>query len=259
MKKETLNKVSLIIKTFERPDALNKLLKSIDKFYGKYKDSLNIYIADDSREPKEPNFKSKNKVHFFTLPFDSGLSKGRNFLVEKVKTKYFIILDDDFVFSRETKIESLVDSMEQNPEFDIVGGSVYNYRKHWWQKKRKIKGNRSVSLKNTILSRSKQPLRTVANHKIFHFILNFFIAKTDRIKIVKWNDNLKIVEHTAFFLDCMKHNFIVAEHPFVRINHLHLKKAHEFYNKYRVDRANKFIEYLHVNYHFTKDIEVDSL
>jgi len=257
MKKDLLNKVSLIIKTFERPEALYVLLKSIDRFYGKYRENLNIYIADDSKDPKIPTLKLRNRIHYFTLPFDSGVSKGRNFLLEKVKTKYFITLDDDFVFSRKTKIENFVSVMENNPDFDILGGSVFNYRKHWWQKKKKIEGNRSVAIKDKVLKRCKKPTKIINGHKIFDFIIQFFIAKTEKIRNIGWNENLKTVEHTAFFLDCMKNDLIVAEHPTVRINHLRHKNRK--YKKFRVDRAGQFIKYLHEHYGFDKDIEVESL
>ncbi len=65
------------------------LIKSIKKFYP----SLHNIVADDSKSPVH-----RPDVEYHVLPFDSGLSKGRNFLVKKVKTSYFLLLDDDFCF-----------------------------------------------------------------------------------------------------------------------------------------------------------------
>lgn len=40
--------------------------------------------------------------------------------VSQVTTKYFLWVDDDFVFTEETKIEKLVEVMEAVPELDVV-------------------------------------------------------------------------------------------------------------------------------------------
>ena len=40
--------------------------------------------------------------------------------------------------------------------------------------------------------------------------LNYFIAKTDKLKISKWRDYLKLGEHETFFADWYLNNFTVA-------------------------------------------------
>lgn len=67
--------------------------------------------------------------HFKILDIDSkcetrflrqGWFAGRNLAVSQVTTKYFLWVDDDFVFTEETKIEKLVEVMEAVPELDVV-------------------------------------------------------------------------------------------------------------------------------------------
>lgn len=87
--------MTFIIHTFKRPDCLSRLLESIKEYYP----NTPVIVYDDSE-------------------FDRGLSWGRNHLVSQVKTKYFLLLDDDFVFTNETKIERLVEKAEQG--YDIV-------------------------------------------------------------------------------------------------------------------------------------------
>ncbi len=86
--------VTYIIKTFERPKCLRRLLKSMSNF----KIENPILIADDSMQPiGKPfynEFKSLN-LKYWHLPFDSGLSFGRNFLVKKVQTNFFILASSE--------------------------------------------------------------------------------------------------------------------------------------------------------------------
>ena len=60
---------------------------------------------------------SKDERCFF-LP--QGWFAGRNLAVSQVTTKYFLWVDDDFLFTENTKIEKLVEVMEAVPELDVV-------------------------------------------------------------------------------------------------------------------------------------------
>jgi len=44
--------------------------------------------------------------------------------VSQVTTKYFLWVDDDFLFLNETRIESFVNIMEAVPELDVVIMSI---------------------------------------------------------------------------------------------------------------------------------------
>lgn len=52
--------------------------------------------------------------------FSQGWFAGRNLAISQVTTKYFLWVDDDFLFTNDTKIEKLVEVMEANPELDVV-------------------------------------------------------------------------------------------------------------------------------------------
>ena len=49
-----------------------------------------------------------------------GWFAGRTLAVSQVTTKYFLWVDDDFLFTEKTKIEDLVEVMEATPELDVV-------------------------------------------------------------------------------------------------------------------------------------------
>lgn len=51
--------------------------------------------------------------------FFQGWFAGRNLAVSQVTTKYFLWVDDDFLFTDKTKIEKLVDVLE-GTDLDVV-------------------------------------------------------------------------------------------------------------------------------------------
>ncbi|XP_070554745.1 beta-1,4 N-acetylgalactosaminyltransferase 1-like [Ptychodera flava] len=59
------------------------------------------------------------------MPSAEGWFAGRNLLVSQVRTKYFLWVDDDFVFTNGTRLERFVEKFEHpNVTVDHVGGTV---------------------------------------------------------------------------------------------------------------------------------------
>lgn len=205
-----MNEVTLIIKTLDRYNCLKPLLKSIFKYYPNQK----VLIADDSKksckEQIKKDFKGKD-IQVFELPYDCGLSYGRNYLVNHVKTKYFCLLDDDFMFDEQTNLE-LALSIIKEKKLDILGGHIRNY------KIRKNLFDRIIYL-GELITKYTIPSNYIGefiledkilkcNYKVKEFpdytktdiVLNFFIAKTKTILEKNlWDEELKLQEHTAFF------------------------------------------------------------
>ena len=109
--------VTIVIKTFQRPYCLQSLVRSIRKFYQR----IRIVVTDDSREQLSPVFPEISE--YYHMPYGSGLSAGRNLALEKVKTRYFLLADDDHVFTRKTSLEKLSTTLEQT-SFGIVSCNV---------------------------------------------------------------------------------------------------------------------------------------
>ena len=107
--------VTALVKTFERPHILRRLVASMKRLYP----ALPIVVVDDSREPS-----SLAEVHTIPMPYDSGISAGRNEGLKHVRTPYVLVLDDDFVFYRHTRLGPALDVMGRQPEIDIMGGRV---------------------------------------------------------------------------------------------------------------------------------------
>ncbi len=134
------SQVTVLIKAFLRYKELNVLISSIRQNYPEIK----IIIADDSLQPEKvvgdnieqyimPPGTGTNvrvlklngiviflKCKCYLFSSFQGWFAGRNLAVSQVTTKYFLWVDDDFVFLNETRIESFLNIMEAVPELDLV-------------------------------------------------------------------------------------------------------------------------------------------
>lgn len=271
--------ITIIIKTFERPKAVIRLLTSIRKKGLKYP----VIIADDSKISGEAAVKKlfpDLNITYINLPFDSGLSAGRNTLVNAVKTEYFVLCDDDFVFEERTDIKRGLECLKQN-DFDILGGDFYNYitisgirtilrliikkpddlKRYLLNRPTTsryignfISGNKKCELHLSNLAPAKTPFRC-------DLVNNFFIAKTESVKrIGGWDKDLKLGEHEDFFLRARINNLKVAYLGNFGTAHYPVIKAN--YKKYRLrceEYKNLFVRKHGFTDYVEKQIDLDKV
>ena len=126
------------------------------------------------------------------MPYDTGISAGRNAAIDKITTPYFLLLDDDFVFSRRQNLGLLIAQMKEYPEIDILGGRYIDlpfYIKHNFQNVPVPSNRAPVTPINTQLG----------DNRVVDKVQNYFIARTASVRKVRWNERLKTLEHTDFF------------------------------------------------------------
>lgn len=176
-----LDELTLVIKTFERRPLLLRLLRSIRKRYPR----IAIIVVDDSRriEPLEG-------VDYVVLPFDSGVSAGRNAGLARVRTRFVMILDDDFVFYRHTDLLASLRRIAAAPEIDLLGGVVITVPSLDWND-----SSRTPIYKHT----TAKPGGFVAGLERRRKVPNFFIARTERLAQIGWDARLKRLDHIDFF------------------------------------------------------------
>ena len=178
------NELTAIIKTFERPQELKRLIQSIRRFYPHMK----IVVVDDSQVPS-----LLDGVQTIVMPFDSGVSAGRNRALEVVETKYTLLLDDDFVFYRKTDFHKPLQLMKECREIDIMGGTVVNLPLY------KINDYTQARLYPVEMDRLKPLSHLVGSLPVYDKVANFYIARTKRLRLVGWDDTLKRLDHADFF------------------------------------------------------------
>ncbi|XP_028321347.1 beta-1,4 N-acetylgalactosaminyltransferase 2-like [Gouania willdenowi] len=184
--------LTITTKTFVRYDKVALLVDSIRKFYP----NMRIVIADDSFE-KEP---IPGNVDHYYMPAEKGLFAGRGLVVSQVTTKYFVWVDDDFLFTEATKLEKFVEILEAHPELDVVGGTVS--AQVWahalvYDEGDEMEGGCMI----TAFNRNYKKLPDYPQCTIISGIINFFVARTDSIRKVGFDNKLMRVGHRELFID----------------------------------------------------------
>jgi len=178
--------ITAVIKTFERPHKLRRLLKSIHRTFP----DLKIIVVDDS---KKPNELVSNNVTLITLPFDSGVSAGRAAGLNAVTTSYVVNLDDDYIFSRKTRLIKAVNYLVRNPNVDLVAGEV-TYLPYY---------HRLDYMRHQLMEYRVAPIyekgTNIGGLKVFEKCANFFVARTESLRSVGWDIELKRLDHADFY------------------------------------------------------------
>lgn len=240
-----MDEVTFIIKTFERTYCLLRLVRSIFKYYPDAK----VIIGDDSRKTCKSIIEKRYPgITVYELPYDCGLSYGRNYLVDKVETEYFVLLDDDFVFDKKTDIRRGVEILKKE-KLDILGGYFRNYPVYsslpeflflslprFMIRILLERGNRYnyigeiKDFGNTV--RIHYYTNLFPAYKRVDICHNFFIARTSVVRdICRWEDEIKLHEHTLFFINAKRKNVKVGFTNEMSVKHKPIRNA--LYSKYR--------------------------
>ena len=172
---------------------------------------LPILVVDDSHEPQPID-----GIDTLIMPYDSGISAGRNRALDEINTPYFLLLDDDFIFSYHQHLAPLLELMERAPEIDILGGRCIDLpllSQHTFQR----------SPLHPTQAKAKTALGTqyrCGRHRcvVVDKVQNYFVGRTRTVREVKWNPALKVQEHTEFFTRA-RGRLTTVFHPGMHILH----------------------------------------
>jgi GT2 family glycosyltransferase len=197
-----LSQLTAIIKTFQRPRALDRLIRSIRRYYPQ----LRIAVADDGFAPTR-----RDDVDYLRLTADVGLSAGRNALLRHIATPYFLLLDDDLEFCKRTRIERLL-NLVASGQVDIAAGDyqrckhVLMFTRRRWQP---FHGN--FQFEKGDLRLVRRNLRSQSSYELCDIVHNFFVARTnDVLALGGWDEQLKLNEHVEFFVRLFRQEMRVA-------------------------------------------------
>ncbi|XP_056418565.1 beta-1,4 N-acetylgalactosaminyltransferase 1 isoform X2 [Hyla sarda] len=242
--------VTIATKTFLRYDKLQDLIDSIRKYYPK----VTIIIADDSKKPQKVEGPF---IEQYIMPFGKGWFAGRNLAISQVSTKYVLWVDDDFIFCSQTKIEKLVDVLEKT-SLDLVGGAVREitgYSTTYRQVMSVIPGDKEGDCLTTHQG-YHHVIDGFPNCVVADGVVNFFLARTDKILKVGFDPRLSRVGHLEFFIDGLG-TLHVGSCDNVVVDHaskLHLPwsktKTDKEYSKFRYPTSTAEINSQHALYYF---------
>lgn len=210
-----LKDLTIGIKTFCRPKVLEWNLKQWSNIEI-FKD-LSVIIADDSDdknkiENKNIISKGNNKnIMYLDLSFNTGLSFGRNQIVENCITEYIMIIDDSRSFNLNTNIFEMIHFLKKYDNYSIIAGYVNvreNINSHYSGIITKYEKKNNIEYYEIDTLTKKQKIENGIYET--HSFLNTFIARTRILKKHNWNNNLKMKEHSRWLFDLFKNDIKCA-------------------------------------------------
>ena len=218
-----MSDITAVVKTFERPKSLDRLIRSIRHFYPE----LHVVVADDSLNPLP-----RQDVDYLSLPPDTGVGAGRNALLRHVTTPYFLTLDDDYEFTKETQIERLATIVANGQAVIAAGNCLRCKRKLFRIKHRPQPYYGTIEIGGGRLTLSRGSRSQHDGYLICDIVPQFFIADTAAIKAIGgWDDRLKTNDHQEFFVRVKQNALRVAYRHSVSVLHWHTMPKH--YAQYR--------------------------
>lgn len=204
---------TIAVKTFVRPHYLVRFLKSVRDKYS----HVRVILVDDGILRFLPDGKQGLNILSIHQPYLSGLAQGRNVAVDHATTKYMYILDDDMFLDEESDLGKLYDFMESRPDIHLCAARHSQIESRCAPNSLyagiyEIKDNKIVVTQPAFLKKEGD---VVFSHRA----LNCFIARTESLRLTRWEDVFYASpEHAEFFYRFASVNqFMVCTNPVITI------------------------------------------
>jgi len=200
-------KIAILITTFLRDSLLYKTIQTI---VDNYPEDCIVLIADQGYADSEKDitldyYKSQISLEYFKIPFDSGLSYARNFLVQKaseMSIPYCLVSADSIQFNQTYDFTPIIQFLELDEKRGLVGFDLENSKAKW-------EYLIEITQKGIQLSYSDKDY-FFSNLKLTKVDIcrNIFLAKTKTL-LNLWDEELKLAEHEMSFLEYKKKGYEV--------------------------------------------------
>lgn len=226
--------VTVIFKSFERQKLAKRLYKNLQDYYP----GIQVIIADDSSRPLDLQGES---LEVLQLPFNSGLSYGLNRALERVRTPYVMRMDDDELLTLKTCLGDQALFLERHPEIDLVGFCTLTSIR-CKNPDEEVSRFTSFSMKG-----APKPLRIPhmtqidGNHFVLGKVPNLYVARTEQIRRIGWDENIRMMDHQDFFWRAAG-NLVSVIALGTAVFHYH-NPFQKHYQKYRQD-VDKDLAYI---------------
>jgi len=200
------SKIAIGIKTFMREETLFRVLDSIEKHFPY---SYRLYIADDGDISEEKEYRYQQLEAgghmIIKLPFNCGISVGRNEITRRATEDYILIMDDDIMLEDSESIKWMKEILDSKDDIGLCAGRIYQEDGEPFGGKDYSRGLK-LEIDNGALFRHRSTGNlSKVNGTLFNYadqVVNFFLAKREIFNDVRWDDRIKIeYEHMDFFLN----------------------------------------------------------
>ncbi len=227
--------VTALIKTFLRDDFCFNCVSTLRQHYP----GILIMVADDGHftSEKESRLRGLGVEKYIRLPWNSGVSVGRNALIDACSTPFFLLGDDDFSYISQSRLHDLVSMMAIA---DLAGGTVIQ-RGEPQHYEATFVPMPDGGLKYRDIDRSKPLLHREITYYEADLTFNFFIARTELARRVRWEENINVCyEHEDFFLSAKEAGVKVVYCPSSIVEHRSAPfEVSREYQKFRMNQKDK--------------------
>ncbi len=243
--------ISIIIPTFLREDKLKNCIESLLKTFGdvnRFQPWFKLYIGDQGEinKTKQLFYDSlKNFGHqVIILPYNCGLSYSRNYFISKTKEPLVLVIDDDYMFDELTIFSPMINLLLLEENIGLVGGKLNDRdtlpTRIYIQKIKNNNLNQLIYITKPINYLTSSPTIIQKSYRYFksEVVPNFFLAKKEVFDDIKWDNELKLVEHSDFFLRLKTSKWKVLFTPDTIVQH-HPENNSEIYNSFRDTKTGK--------------------
>ena len=200
------SQLTAIITTSDRPKNLRRLVRSAKRLYPQ----LQILVADDGLVPAPDT-----SANHLRLPVGVGRSAACNALLARIRTRYFLLLDDRCELHRDTRLERLLQLVAED-KLDLAAGDLTGCLRKFW-----LHVRRSPQPGHGLLDFDGDHLTLTPGHRTIgdgflwcDLVHNFYIARTDKVRSLGgWDPELKMDEREEFFVRAHRQGLRVGLAP----------------------------------------------
>jgi beta-1,4-N-acetylgalactosaminyltransferase 2 len=216
------DQVTVAAKTFLRPATAARMVRSMRRAFPGH-----IVIADDSTEPMRP---PDDRTEIVAMPFNSGVPRGRNAALARVRTPYVLVTDDDAFFTRGCGLDGAVRFLEEHPEVDGVCALLVELPR-WYSVGY---GDEGELLPGHLPPRLPFG-EVVGGLPVVPKGPQIYVARTEALRGVPYDENIRMVDHRDFFSSASGRLVFVHDPHFVAF---HARTPFDrTYTSYREDVA----------------------
>ena len=188
-----LTRLTAIVYTSGRQQSVTRLINSVAWLYPQMK----VLVADDSRQPQPMAGAEPVK-----MPVDSGVSACRNALLARIRTPYFLLLEDNQELNRGSHVDKLLAAVAGG-KCDLAAGDMVSCRRRFglFTKREADPGHATVDVTPEVVkvtAGARPGVDGVQGCDVAH---NFFVARTDKVRAMGgWDPQLLVDERLEFFV-----------------------------------------------------------
>ncbi len=210
-----MDNIAIIYTTFLRDELMRKTLGSILE---NWQENYVLLVGNQNKNPDDGlRWSFSKKIYNYKLPYDCGLSHARNFLVEQAHQMgidYVLITADSIKFTDKYNFQPAIDFLESADSNVKVGFNLNNRQNFTYDLE--IKDGKFL------VKKVQRPFYVIKGvmYQPCDICCNFFIAKTNVLRYIKWDEQLKLCEHEdhcwrlmgqdyrTFYSDCISAEYI---------------------------------------------------